>query len=234
MAKDAYWFRHDSNARNDQKMVMLRAKHGISGYGAYFMLIEILRESEGYKILANQMLEPSLAFATGCQADFIKTWLADCLEYGLLTTDGVYIWSESLLRRLESYEGISRLRSEAGRLGGLAKAGKCQANAKHLVSEENRVEESRVEKKERTDRRFAPPALDEVKAYCLERKNSVDPSKWLSFYEANGWKVGRNPMKDWKASIRYWEGQNNGTSGQQVVRRTTGAATPVPGKYGNV
>ena len=52
---------------------------------------------------------------------------------------------------------------------------------------------------------FVPPTLDEVEAYCNERKNSVIPEKWLSHYQANGWKVGKNPMKDWKAAIRTWE-----------------------------
>ena len=59
--------------------------------------------------------------------------------------------------------------------------------------------------------RFAPPALDDVKAYCIERKNTVDPEHWYSYYEANGWMVGRNKMKDWKASVRTWE--KNGYSG---------------------
>ena len=53
--------------------------------------------------------------------------------------------------------------------------------------------------------RFAPPVLDEVKAYCAERKNTVDAEHWYSYYEANGWMVGRNKMKDWKASVRTWE-----------------------------
>ena len=60
-------------------------------------------------------------------------------------------------------------------------------------------------------KRFAPPALDDVKAYCIERKNTVDPEHWYSYYEANGWMVGRNKMKDWKASVRTWE--KNGYSG---------------------
>lgn len=53
--------------------------------------------------------------------------------------------------------------------------------------------------------RFAHPTLEEVKAYCLERKNSVNPNKWFSYYESNGWRVGRNPMKDWQAAVRTWE-----------------------------
>lgn len=53
--------------------------------------------------------------------------------------------------------------------------------------------------------RFQPPTIDEVAAYCRERQNSVDPQQWYDHYSSNGWKVGRNPMKDWKAAVRTWE-----------------------------
>lgn len=49
------------------------------------------------------------------------------------------------------------------------------------------------------------PSIDDVKQYCLERHNSVDPEKWFDYYKSNGWKVGKNPMKDWKACVRLWE-----------------------------
>lgn len=53
--------------------------------------------------------------------------------------------------------------------------------------------------------RFTPPTLDEVIAYCQERGNSVDAERFVSYYESNGWKVGKNPMKDWRAAVRTWE-----------------------------
>lgn len=53
--------------------------------------------------------------------------------------------------------------------------------------------------------RFAHPTLAEVSEYCKERGNSVDPQRFIDYYESNGWKVGRNPMKDWKAAVRNWE-----------------------------
>ena len=56
--------------------------------------------------------------------------------------------------------------------------------------------------------RFTKPTLDELSAYCKERGNKIDPQKWLAHYEANGWKVGRNSMKDWKAAVRTWEHNN--------------------------
>ena len=54
-------------------------------------------------------------------------------------------------------------------------------------------------------KRFTPPTLEEVAAYCRERGNSVSPERFIDYYTSNGWKVGRNPMKDWKAAVRNWE-----------------------------
>lgn len=56
-----------------------------------------------------------------------------------------------------------------------------------------------------SSKRFIPPTLDEIRAYCLERKNAVDPDRFFSYYTSNGWRVGKNPMKDWQAAVRTWE-----------------------------
>lgn len=53
--------------------------------------------------------------------------------------------------------------------------------------------------------KFKKPTLEEVESYCKERKNNVDPERFIDFYESKGWKVGKTPMKDWKACIRTWE-----------------------------
>ncbi len=50
-----------------------------------------------------------------------------------------------------------------------------------------------------------PPKLEEVKIYCKERNNNVDPQKWHDFYTAKNWYIGKNKMKDWKAAVRTWE-----------------------------
>jgi DNA replication protein DnaD len=55
---------------------------------------------------------------------------------------------------------------------------------------------------------FKKPTVEEIKAYCLERHNNVDADKFYNYYESNGWMVGRNKMKDWKASVRTWERNN--------------------------
>ena len=54
-------------------------------------------------------------------------------------------------------------------------------------------------------KRFVPPTVDEVRDYCFERGNSVDPQRFVDYYTSNGWMVGKNKMKDWKAAVRTWE-----------------------------
>lgn len=63
-------------------------------------------------------------------------------------------------------------------------------------------------------KRFVKPTIEDIFNYCSERENNVDCRKFFDYYESNGWKVGKNPMKDWKASIRTWE--KNTTQQQKV------------------
>ena len=54
-------------------------------------------------------------------------------------------------------------------------------------------------------KRFEKPTLSEIKEYCIERKNNVDAQHFYDYYESNGWKVGKNSMKNWQAAVRTWE-----------------------------
>jgi len=56
---------------------------------------------------------------------------------------------------------------------------------------------------------FTPPLLEEIKDYCLERKNEVNPEQFVDFYSSKGWMIGKNKMKDWRAAVRTWEKRSN-------------------------
>lgn len=68
--------------------------------------------------------------------------------------------------------------------------------------------ESRADKPP-TRHKFTPPTVDEVMAYCTENGFNIDPVRFVDYYKSNGWKVGRNPMKDWKAAVRSWNGKEH-------------------------
>ena len=76
--------------------------------------------------------------------------------------------------------------------------------------------------------RFCKPTVEEIRGYCWERGNNVDAQKFFDYYESNGWKVGRNAMKDWKAAVRTWERNgfdNNNTQTQKANGSTNTNAT---------
>lgn len=88
---------------------------------------------------------------------------------------------------------------------------------KEIDKDIDRDKEKEIYKeKESKPKRFAPPTIEEVREYCAERGRGVDPEGFMSHYESNGWKVGKNPMKDWKAAVRTWERNNFGNSKQNA------------------
>ena len=86
----------------------------------------------------------------------------------------------------------------------------CSSLISEQEKEKDKDKEQDKEKKKKCIAlpRFTPPSVADVEAYCLERGNSVDPERFVDFYTSKGWKVGKEPMKDWKAAVRTWEKTN--------------------------
>ena len=82
-------------------------------------------------------------------------------------------------------------------------------------------EEKKDNNKLLSKKKFKQPTVEEVSAYVQEKGYNVDAEHFVSYYESNGWKVGRNPMKDWKAAVRTWAKngttQNNRNNGQYIT-----------------
>lgn len=108
MAKESYYFSHDCNARNDIKILALRSKYGAEGYAFYFMTLEILREQSDYKLLIDKYTFKTLAWQFQCDEDLIKEFIKDCCdEFGLFILEDNYLFSISLLERMEKYKETS-------------------------------------------------------------------------------------------------------------------------------
>ena len=74
--------------------------------------------------------------------------------------------------------------------------------------EKDKEEDNKVRKRTR----FTPPTVDEVRDYCSEHGYRIDAERFVAYYESNGWRVGRNPMKDWRAAVRTWARNDTGYS----------------------
>jgi len=77
-------------------------------------------------------------------------------------------------------------------------------NTKHKLNKTKLNNEKEIIK----EKNIIPPTLEMVAQYCNERNNFVNPEKFIAFYESNGWKVGKNKMKNWQAAVITWEGNN--------------------------
>lgn len=111
--KSTNYFSHDSNARNDEKLVRLRMKQGAAGYGVYFMILERLREEADYMSAKDYNM---IAFDLRVDSAIVKSVVED---FGLFTftDDGKCFYSESFTRRMDIKDTLRRQRSEGGKIG---------------------------------------------------------------------------------------------------------------------
>lgn len=110
-----------------------------------------------------------------------------------------------------------------------------QENPKETPNENVNENVNENDKKENIKRKtFCKPTIEEVKAYCKERKNSVDAEKFCDFYESKGWKVGKESMKDWKASVRTWEKGNNSSPPKPPNKPTNAYHNAMQSEFNNL
>lgn len=135
--KDAYYFSHDSNARNDQRLLAVRMQYGMRGYGIYFGIIEMLRDAAGYKLWVDDC--STIAFDLREPLEDVE---AIVKQFGLFAFDGDAFYSPSLLARMEELDKKRAQRSNAGRIGGLVSSSNRQA----IVNDRStsKVKESKV------------------------------------------------------------------------------------------
>ena len=156
MAKDAYYFSHDSNARNDPKCSALIAEYGMEGYGLFWVLVEIFSEQENYKLEKFPKLYEAIAKQCSSTAEATRSTIEALInDFNLLCEDEKYIWSISLLRRMEEKENKRQVKVEAGRQGGLksgfvrnqGKQNEAQPKQNEAVLEANEPKESKVKER---------------------------------------------------------------------------------------
>lgn len=216
MSKNCYYFSHDSNAKDDPKCVLMIEQLGMEAYGIYWMLIETLRDQPDYAYpIANI---PALARRYNTSAEKVRTVV---YNYQLFTVkDDLIFFSESLNRRMQVLETKRIKRSEAGRLGNATRWGTSQTDRNAITMRSqfiaSKVKKSKEEKKESIKkdaverRAFVAPSLNELRAFIAEKGlKNVDAERFIDYYTANGWRAGKNPMKDWRAAVRNWDRRAN-------------------------
>ena len=99
--------------------------------------------------------------------------------------------------------------------GSYTMATKCLPSDNQM-SAQDKLSKDKLSKDNNNNKRFIKPTVEQIQEYIDSRHTNVDAERFFDYYESNGWKVGKNPMKDWKACVRTWEKNSGHTSQKQV------------------
>jgi len=110
--KESFYFSHDSNARNDVKIIKLRRQLGMEGYGIYWCLIEMLRDAPGNKLPIESI--DDIAFSINCSKEKVEAVIRN---YDLFIIEDETFFSDRLIRSMNQYKELKSSRSKAGKIG---------------------------------------------------------------------------------------------------------------------
>ena len=216
MKKDAYYFPHDSNAKDDPKCIMLIEELGLEGYGIFWVLIETLRDQPQYK--APMSMLPALGRRYNSSGEKFK---AVVTRYGLFSIDNdEFFYSEPFSRRMVAIDIKRKELSEAGKRGNAIRwqsGGESGGDRVAIAIKEKEIKVNQIKGEEIQEKRkrFAPPTVDDVFEIMQNRKES---ELFVTYYASKDWKVGKSPMKDWKQAVRGWIVRGNVKPEQQTTR----------------
>jgi hypothetical protein len=203
MSKDTFYFSHDYNSRNDEKIKKLIRKHGMQGYGIFWAIVEELYNNAN----ALHLDYDGIAFDLRTESDIIKSVLHD---FDLFVFNGDNFGSLSVQNRINNRQDKSQKARDSAY--SRCNKNKIDANALQTQSDSNAIKERKGKEIKGKESKESKPSIDEFLSFCKDDmiKNGMNfslyeyslKSKFLSWVE-NDWKDGNNkPIKSWKSKIR--------------------------------
>lgn len=228
----SYYFRHDCNASEDDKIVRLLMKRGDAGYGLYWRIIETLSRADNYQM---DCAYDEIAYMLRVKEEDVRSIVND---FGLFIVENGKFYSARLAKNMTDIVELLQKKSDAGKKGMVSRWGKqtdntdktelpkednsdisvlYQNNNKNITKENNKDTLGAPARESGDSSRFVRPTVSEVRAYCEERGNDIDPEEFVAFYESKGWWVGNAQMKNWKGAIIGWEKRREKKKEQQAT-----------------
>ena len=206
--KRSYYAVIPANVRYDERLPM----------GARFLYGEItaLCNERGYCWAGNKYFADLYKVTDRT----IRTWISSLITNGYIVSDLVYRGESKevearYLKVTEVTPGRNlptppeeNFRTPGKKLPEAMEKNFLDNNTTNNTSEYTTISKDIVVGQQPKQKKFQKPTIEEIEKYCIERNNGVNATKFFNYYEANGWKVGKNSMKNWKAAVRTWE-QNN-------------------------
>jgi hypothetical protein len=201
LKKETFYFSHDYTARSDEKIKNLIYEFGYEGYGIYWSLIEELYQNAN----ALRTNYKRIAFDMRVDENTIKSIIEN---FDLFIVENEFFGSLSVQRRLDMRNDKSSKARESAQ-----KRWTKDANALPTQSEGNAIKESKV--KESKIKRFIKPTIEDIK----KEFPNFNAEHFYNYYESNGWMIGRNKMKEWKASVKTWMAKDYNQQTQVITNK---------------
>lgn len=233
MTKKYFWLKLKTDFFTSRAMKKLRRIAGGDTYTIIYLKLQLLSlKDEG--ALYYEGVEPTfyeeMALALDEDAENVRATLIFLENMGLIEekSDKQYILTEVpylIGSETDKAELMRRKREKDRRISNnvtelLPPVTNCytEIEIEKDIDKEKDIEIEKSKSEKGKAKRFTPPTLEEVAAYCKERNNSVDPQHFIDYYTSNGWRVGKNTMKDWRAAVRTWE--RNGYSSAKPANKS--------------
>lgn len=146
--KDAFYFPHDANAQNDEKLLHIVSRFGMTGYGLFWCWIEAMHECQDGKLTIKLIEGLSLRFRV--DKDMLLQFYNEAISIGLFICDDKKYWSQRVLRNKDEFEQKRHKKSEAGKRGMLSRWGSNNTaitNDNNVITKHNKGKESKVNKR---------------------------------------------------------------------------------------
>lgn len=231
-----YWLKLKNDFFNDKRIKKLRRIAGGDTYTIIYqkMMLKSLctdgvLEYEGIE----DSFEDELALDLDEDKENVEVTLVYLLSQGLMTDlgDGHYLMTKVPELTGSECSSAQRVREHRARKNVLPcnndvtevkQVGNTEIEIDKYIDTEKREKDK--EKRTAKRERFTPPTLEELKAYAAEKGyKTFNAERFLGYYEANGWRVGKNPMKSWRAAVANWVAREKEFNNPR-------SPTPLPGQ----
>lgn len=211
------WIKINVDMFDDEKIKIIQSMpEGDALLIVWIKLITLAGKTNdgGYVYISDNMpyTDEMLSIIMNKPLNTIRLALDTFIRLGMIENDikGIYLLNfekHQSLDKLEKIKEQNRLRARKFR----EKQKLLESNVTETLCNDIDIDKDidiEIDKENNKRKNFKKPSLEEVKQYCLERNNNINSENFIDYYDANGWKVGKNPMKDWRAAVRTWERRN--------------------------
>lgn len=229
--KKQNYFPHDYYANLDPKLMAFDNEFGLAAYGLYWKIIERLHIEDGHRLELKDYVIRSLFQHNSTSVEQIKIMLDFAInECELFVIEDGFLYSLRVNRNIDIMADIKEKRSYAGKMSAINKNSKKNAtHVEHVLTHVeqtstqcNKIKENKIKEKEEEKNIYTatPKNLEMVIQYFAEKSYPKhEAERFFNYYNSNGWKVGKNPMKNWHSAAANWN-KNNITNIQKVQNGT--------------